>query len=152
MAQGIDIRQLILNLAKRYAAIAMEFDCKTGKELSKKTYELREAGEDLPYLGVVTTNTTWTPTPKKSQKLWGLWLDHNVDFHKEMHSTEGWYNLYVDTVENGFKIQVYNAKFTGKSDEIGSFGLKKNIHVKTILIEYIFKFDFKSTKDETTNS
>ena len=133
------MKELILDLAKKYAAIAIEANCKTGNELSKKTYELREQGVDIPYLAVVTTNQTWTPNPKKSQRVWRWWLDHNDAHHKAMHEAEGWYNIYVDTVEGGFRIQAYNAKFITTTDNEGN---KKTTAPKTVIAEYTFKFDF----------
>lgn len=140
-AGSIDIKSEIIKLAKRYAQIAMEHDCRTGKQLSQTTFKLREAGENIPYLAVGTTNTNWYPAPKKNQKLWAFWLDPDNDFLKKVSTEEGWYNMYVNAVDGGFEIEAYNSKH--KEDRTV---------IRTVLVKYTFQFDTTTIKKhETTN-
>lgn len=90
---------LALLLANKYVLIAKQYNATTAKQLSALTYKLREAGNDIPYLAVATTNINYTPSPTAKQKTW-KWL-------KEQEFGEGFIGFWVHVLPAGYRIEVY---------------------------------------------
>lgn len=92
-------KEQIVALCNKYDQLIADNNITTAKQLSQLTYTLREAGEDIPYLAVGTTNVNYTPKPTSKQKNW-KWFN-GQDFG------EWFIGCWVHVLPNGLRIEAY---------------------------------------------
>lgn len=86
-----------LELCQKY----IELSANSVKELSKKTYTLRESGTDIPYVSI-----DGTISPLKSQKNW-QWLNiSSTDMFSEIKSENGHSSIRISDTSKGLLISI----------------------------------------------
>lgn len=117
-----DQKYQAVSLANKYTELAQTHNIKTAKDLSRLTYKLREAGEDILYLAVGTTGINYFPQAISKQKHW-KWIN-NQDIG------EGFIGFYVHVLPNGYRIEVYQL---GQKTTIGVARERISLFDKTFI-------------------